>query len=453
MKLSRFVHVFQIADVYAYYNSLFLRPVFLSKEEHLLLSTQSFCTELLENIQSELLENKILVQDDNDDEKLLQKTREKLLLPYPTIAYFILSEKCNLACKYCFLGNSDVNITKSQMPSMSLETANAAIEYFFYQSELHSEWNHFTKEIVFYGGEPLINFQALKHIVKRFEAIKKERRLKADINFSIITNGLLLTEDKIEFIKNHNIAVSISIDGIDEESNLNRVDKKGKTVFHKLKKILSLVCEKRLNVGLSITLTEKTISSVENIISLLAKYNINAISFNLLYSVKGYKTNEDYYKRASKFIIDFYKKTRNMDIYEDRIMRKVNAFVEGEQYLSDCAATSGSQIVILPNGDVGVCQGCIENKEFFFTNVYDRKPLDMYSVMQDWSRISPVNKFECLSCEALGICGGGCPIHARNNSTDGDINSIDRGFCVHAKLTLRFLIEDIYKILLSKREM
>ena len=210
-----------------------------------------------------------------------------------------------------------------------------------------------------------------------------------------------------------------------------------------------MIKEKQLEAGLSITLTEETIESVDKIVALLNDYGIRDISFNLLYSTRSYRVDEDYYQRATQFIIGFYKRARRLGIYEDRIMRKINAFVYSRLYLSDCAATSGSQIVVLPDGRVGICQGCIESKDYFFTDINDRAPLENNELMLEWSRLSPINKSECLTCEALGICGGGCPINARNNSSDGTIESTDKNFCVHARSVLRFMIEDLHNILLT----
>ena len=102
---------------------------------------------------------------------------------------------------------------------------------------------------------------------------------------------------------------------------------------------------------------------------------------------------------------------------------------------------------MLPDGRIGICQGCIENKEFFFTDVSSRDPLEQSDEMQKWCQISPVNKDECLSCKALGICGGGCPINGMRNSEKSVYDAIDPGFCVHAKTTLDFMVRDLYSII------
>ena len=449
--LSKFSHTFKMDDgSYAYYNSLQLQPVYVREEDHFIISSVSaneLPSSLPVEVYSELVKNKIIVNSPAEDALLLNRVREKLFTPYPTIMYLILSEKCNLACKYCFLGNANTNIMQHQMPMMEKEIADKALQYFSFQNKTHPEWFGHSKEIIFYGGEPLLNFETLKYVIDRCKEMQINNEITAEMNFSMVTNGLLLDKEKIHFLKENNVAISISIDGIDFESNINRVNKSGNPIYDNLLEVLELVKESEYEVGLSITLTEKTISNPDDIISLLDKYQINAVSFNLLYSTPDFQMSTNYYKKASKFTVDSFKIARIRGIYEDRINRKVEAFVDGTPYLSDCAATSGSQIVVLPDGRIGICQGCIENKEFFFTDVSSRDPLEQSDEMQKWCQISPVNKDECLSCKALGICGGGCPINGMRNSEKSVYDAIDPGFCVHAKTTLDFMVRDLYSII------
>ena len=280
--------------------------------------------------------------------------------------------------------------------------------------------------------------------------MQANNELPKNIKFSMITNGLLLDDEKMDYLKENHVFTSISVDGFTEADNSSRVDKKGLPIFDRLLKVLENVKEKAWNVGLSITLTPSTIRDTDHIFKLLDTFGVNDISFNLLHSMEGYVIPEDYYEDANDFIINFYVKSRNRNIFEDRIMRKIDSFVQGKIYNSDCAATSGSQIVIVPDGRIGVCHGCIENKDYFCTDIFDERPLEEDKIFIEWSQITPLNKEECMTCEALGICGGGCPINARNTTKNGDIHSVDKAFCIHSKKILHFLIEYLYKI--SKEE-
>ena len=65
----------------------------------------------------------------------------------------------------------------------------------------------------------------------------------------------------------------------------------------------------------------------------------------------------------------------------------------------------------------------------------------------EWSQLTPINKDECQDCVALGICGGGCPINAMHLKKGNTIHDLDERFCTHSKLTLDFLIKDLYRII------
>ncbi len=119
---------------------------------------------------------------------------------------------------------------------------------------------------------------------------------------------------------------------------------------------------------------------------------------------------------------------------------------------SDCAATAGGQIVVAPNGRVGICHGCLFDKEYFVATI----DVGEFIAAKDpsfieWSQLTPLNHEECHDCPALGICGGGCPINARNLRPGNTIHSIDERFCTHAKKTLEFFISDLYRILLKNQ--
>jgi len=49
---------------------------------------------------------------------------------------------------------------------------------------------------------------------------------------------------------------------------------------------------------------------------------------------------------------------------------------------------------------------------------------------------------QCFGCEAIGLCGGGCPINAELNF--GSIWALDTRFCIHTKSTLEWMIWDQY---------
>jgi len=200
-----------------------------------------------------------------------------------------------------------------------------------------------------------------------------------------------------------------------------------------------------------VTLSEETIKHKDDVLKLIDEYGIKGLGFNIMMSSESFVLPDSYNEAASQFIIDEFIELRNRGIYEDRMMRKLKSFTKAQVYFSDCGATAGGQLVVAPNGKVGICHGCLYNKQYFVTDIYNED----FNAQEDptfveWSQLTPVNRDECQDCEALGICGGGCPINAMNSKPGNTIHSMDERFCVHAKKTLNFMINDLYRIISEK---
>lgn len=434
-----------------------MKPVFLTKDKYEKLESflkiseaepSSVVPQIIEQEVQELLKYKVIIENPEKDEKILSYVKSKLSDPQINVCYFILSEQCNLACKYCFLGNNNKEKRKNFAKElMSMEIAEKGVYFFLKQLE-SVEYNANRKPVViFYGGEPLMNFDTLVYVVEKFNSLKPEHKVLENIEYSMVSNGLLLSENRMLRLHELNVSIAISIDGCDEASNAMRVDLNGNVVFPKIIKTLDSAKKLGIPVSLSVTLTEETIKHQSDVIELIKKYNVKGLGFNIMMGDSHYPLPIEYNDKAAQFIIDMFKQLREMGVYEDRIMRKLKSFAKAQVYFSDCAATSAGQIVIAANGDVGICHGCLADRRYFNSSVNDsgfdpkKNP-----VWQEWNRLSPIEKKECQNCEALGICGGGCPINAMSEHDGNTIHSLDERFCVHARKTLEFLISDLHRV-------
>ena len=459
MKFSRYAHAFSLGKDIALYNSLRMKPVYLSVEKYskikeIFAETAVVIPEDLKLELNELRKYKIIIENDETDLKIIDFIKSKIPEPAINICYFILSEQCNLACKYCFLGNNNKDKrARFHKENMTKEIALKGINYFVKQLELQPLDDNRKPNVIFYGGEPLINFETLDFIVCQFGELKKNHPVLKNIEYSIVTNGLLLTEERMKRLQELHVSIGISIDGCDEKANEMRVDTAGNTVFHKIIRTLDLAKSIQVPVSLSITLTEESIKNKSAMLDLIKKYGIKGLGFNIMMSDVDTKLPESYNVAAADFIIEMFKELREIGIYEDRIMRKLKSFTSSQVYFSDCAATSGAQIVIASNGEIGICHGCLADRKYFEQNVnnYDFDP-KLNAIWKEWSRLSPIEKEECQNCEALGICGGGCPINAIHEKNGNDIHSLDVRFCTHAKKTLKFFIGDLHRIISGREE-
>jgi sulfatase maturation enzyme AslB (radical SAM superfamily) len=131
-----------------------------------------------------------------------------------------LTEQCNLRCDYCPYGEHYPRFREHAQQTMSLEVAERAILEHLRQSAVD------TPCIALYGGEPLLNWPLIQHIIpfaeKHAAALGKHRLILA-----VTTNATLLTDEKIHYLVEHNVAVSISLDGPKDSHDRYRVFKDG----------------------------------------------------------------------------------------------------------------------------------------------------------------------------------------------------------------------------------
>lgn len=129
VKLSRFTHSLDLGDHIALWHSLRLRPVFITHEMYEdLISGKDIPVELF----NELRCCCVAVENDTEDDEVFGLIRSKVPKPGISLGYFILSERCNLSCKYCFVGENSARRELLSHKDMTKETAEKAI--LFYQA-------------------------------------------------------------------------------------------------------------------------------------------------------------------------------------------------------------------------------------------------------------------------------------------------------------------------------
>ncbi len=111
--------------------------------------------------------------------------------------YLTLGMNCNFNCKYCYQ-------SEDKNKPLYTELKNVSTNIIEYIKNISKETNK-TLNLMFWGGEPFIYFNTIKSVV---ENLKDE-----NISFSIVTNGSLLTKEKVDFINKNNISIGISHDG------------------------------------------------------------------------------------------------------------------------------------------------------------------------------------------------------------------------------------------------
>lgn len=203
----------------------------------------------------ELYDEKILFSED-DYEKFA-----KYSVASPVKAMCLnIAHDCQLRCKYCFASTGDFGKGRKLM---TFETGKHAIDFL-----LEKSGDRQNLELDFFGGEPLLNFDVVKQIVEY--ARSREAEFGKKFRFTITTNGLLLDDDKIDFINREMHNVVLSIDGRKEVNDSMRVLANGKgcydTILPKYKKLVEKRGDKEYYVRA--TFTNKNLDFSEDVFSL-----------------------------------------------------------------------------------------------------------------------------------------------------------------------------------------
>lgn len=144
-----------------------------------------------------------------------------------TSIIFEVTEDCNLDCQYCGYGSNyvqPINRPANRNAYLTANTAKVILDLYF------KIWKNSTPnkdiEIMFYGGEPLMNFKLIKYIV---DYLNEYAPNNITFKYYITTNGILLSR-YIDFLYSNNFTISVSLDG-DERANSYRKNKLGLDSF------------------------------------------------------------------------------------------------------------------------------------------------------------------------------------------------------------------------------
>lgn len=135
----------------------------------------------------------------------LRNYKNYMFLP-PVLHIFVVTKNCNQKCIYC-----QASTEESLEFDMSGETARLAVDI-----ALKSPASKLTFE--FQGGEPLKNFPVIRLIVEYAEQVRGDKQ----IEYTIVSNLTYLDAEIADFIREHGITLSTSLDGNGELHNRNR---------------------------------------------------------------------------------------------------------------------------------------------------------------------------------------------------------------------------------------
>jgi uncharacterized protein len=328
-----------------------------------------------------------------------------------------IAHDCNMACKYCFAEEGEYHGDRSMM---SLEVGKKAIDFLAANSK-----NRKNLEIDFFGGEPLMNFQVVKDIVEYAKSLEVE--FNKNFRFTITTNGILLDEDKMDFINENMYNVVLSCDGRKEKHDFMRpvTNNKGSydVVMPKFKKMI----EKRGDKSYYIrgTFTHHNLDFSKDVLH-MADEGFDLISVEPVVA----PLDADYAIQPEdiKGLLKEYE-TLAFDMLERKKQGKDFTFFHFMIDLSGgpCVAkrligcgAGFEYLAVTPYGDLYPCHQFVGMEEFKMGTV--ETGVTNFDLQSEFKGCNVFAKNECNECWAKYYCSGGCQANAYNYN--GSIQSV-----------------------------
>lgn len=366
--------------------------------------------ELMDEI-DELIKAEMLYAPMSEDFKLVAAEK-----PIVKALCLNIAHDCNLACKYCFASQGDYGGVKREL--MSFDVAKRAVDFLISMSGPRQHC-----EIDFFGGEPLLNWDVVKQTVEYIESIQDQHN--KIFKLTLTTNGVLLTQDKIDYVNKHNMSLVLSIDGREDVHNRMRPSAGGTDTYKTVAKNLVNAVKQRdgreyyvrgtyTHNNLDFTKDVMAMSdlgfehlSMEPVVGKEGEYVLRDEDLPIL--EKEYEKLADLYLQrqkegwGEKFNFFHFR----MDLYRGPCMAKrLRGCGAGHEYMA-----------VVPNGDIYPCHQFVGRDGYVLGNVYEG--LKNFDIPREFRNTHVFTKPTCAACWAKFFCSGGC--HANNETFGGSI--------------------------------
>lgn len=310
-----------------------------------------------------------------------------------------LTNKCNLACVYCFQDGS----FKNRNERFSKRTKDDILSIFRSYQE-HFNTKNF--RISFYGGEPTLRSREVVESIDFFN----ESGLK--IKFGIFTNGYQIPNDLFNAIVNNDFTfVQITIDGEDYYHNKQRPTLVGGGSFKQVFSSLVRLLESNVNVLLTMNFHS---DNVKSIIAFLEnnKFLRDFPSLEIAFSpilITRYK--EPLLGKRKKWK-EIGRDWQNLILCSRRLGYNTNLY--RLFYRGLCTYYSLNKFILDPMGNIYKCIGLAGNKSFCIGKISAmlNDPVGFTLKLKKAITKPFLRNSKCHSCKFLPICLGGCRFQA-----------------------------------------
>ena len=375
--------------------------------------SESDIEETLGQIDSLIEKGMLFTEDNFKGQSLDLKKRDSVI----KALCLHVAHTCNLNCEYCFAGQGKYH---GEDALMSFEVGKQALDFLVKNSGTRKNL-----EVDFFGGEPLVNFDVVKQLVKYARSIEKE--VGKHFRFTLTTNGVLLDDDVIDFLNKEMNNVVLSLDGRKEVNDAKRKTLNGQGSYDIIVPKFQNFVKKRgdkeyymrgpftrnnldftndifhmLDLGFKELSIEPVVSKPDT------DYALREEDLSLIYEQYEILAKEMIKRRREKNPFTFYHYMIDLS-GGPCIYKRITGCGSGTEYLA-----------VTPNGDFYPCHQFVGDKNFLMGNVKDG--ITNTKLRDEFKLCNVYSRKECENCWAKLYCSGGCA--ANSFHTTGSINGV-----------------------------
>lgn len=341
-----------------------------------------------------------LLRPDGEPAKAVREPSDEGELELPPFSHLVMSVShvCNLRCRYCYAGGGSYGGAAVRMePGMAVDLVDFLLERSADERVM----------VTFFGGEPLLNLEAVRAAVARGR--KRSEEIGREIDFALTTNGTLLDEPTVRFLSEAGIRLTVSIDGPEAVHDRNRTFLDGSGSYGRLVSRLPGLVE-RCRIPARVTLTRENLHVV-GILDHLVGLGFTEVGFAPVDSCDpdlalGDAEMERMMEGFERLTARFLREALGGRVYGfSNAVNLMKLLHQGDVKPLPCGA--GLKLAAAsPDGSFSICHRFVGNGSFGLGSLRDgvdegrRRDL-LWSLRVD-------EKPACRACWGRHLCGGGC---------------------------------------------
>lgn len=315
---------------------------------------------------------------------------------------FIVTEDCNLRCKYCYVTH------KADNARMKFDTAKKFIDYIF---DIKTPDQH-AVVLDFIGGEPMLEVELIDQICDyfKYKAFLLNDEWYWNYRISICTNGINYDSKEVQnFIyKNYlKLSVTITIDGTKKKHDMQRVFPNGEGSYNTVVKNIPMWLE-QFGGSTKVTFSSDDLPFLKESIIHLWNLGIIEVAANVVFEDVWVEGDDIIFEEQLKSLADYVIENDLYDKYQCTLFLDNIGGGETEETLSESSCGAGIMLALGVDGKIYPCQRyyphSLNNKEGYVLgdvdNGIDMNRMRVFGILSKKYQCDE----ECKNCDVAGGC-------------------------------------------------